>query len=481
MLLWLSVAFSSPQSDGWDNPDELLKRVTVQLERDFHGFNERGVWVSGDSGVYAWACSPRLRAMLGLYRLTKDFQWLERFVTAVSKMFATLSPDTDGFLSWRTRSYTGAYITVRPGEGMSPQSRLEPKDQWIYAPRVARRIRDARWRLTLQRRGKNWIASLWDMTTQRVIASLPFVPGRPFYLPPGIRLTVKGKPRHGDTFFVTTHRPKAFPFVVHDGVILTPICQFLLLVRDDPTLKHRYGEEARNYLRVIQDRIIPKWNRYWRDIDNRRGVFVFPDDPSFRFPGMTLPHNQYLALGRVFLLLYRLTDKMEYRRKAEKMGRFFKSCLRRIGNRYFWHYWDPAGPWDDPFQGRIKRRPEDTSHATLDIGFVLEAVESGLVFTLKDLKCFSATFLEVMWNGSLKEPVIGGWIDRPAPGRGSGALHEWVRLAKIEPLILKICLRVIPQGGSLLAKVQLLELMKDSGRSQRDLPVMGVKKGWEGK
>jgi len=459
-LLFLAFPFSPTGLEK-----SLLDQVGHRLRADLERFDRAGYWGRGDSAIYAWTCGQHLASMIELYKATKNREWLDLFASVVDKMFDALTPDEEGFLSWRTRFYTGAFVAVKPLPRNKSRARLEPEKQWIYDLRVARSIeRDRTLVLAFEGgRGNEWTVKVEDKTSGKRVALLTVREGKRFLIPPGVPLTLRGRPSPGDGFSILIRRPKEFAYAVHDGVILAPVCRCVLLVRKDPKLASAHGRRAGRYLRVMEEHLVSKWDRYWRDLGKRRGVLVFPNDPSFRYPGITLPHNQYLALGRVLVLLWRITGKEGYRRRAEKMGRFFKSCLRKVDDCYLWHYWDPAGPWDEELAKVDRPRPEDTGHATLDIGFVLEAEEAGIVFTREDLRLFANTFVKTMWNGSLKEPRVGGWVGSKRPSRQSANLQEWVRLCKVEPLILEICKRIIPRSGSLLAKAQLLALLARGG------------------
>ena len=85
---------------------------------------------------------------------------------------------------------------------------------------------------------------------------------------------------------------------------------------------------------------------------------------------------------------------------------------------------------------------------------------------LNDLKHFAATFVDVMWNGSLEHPTVGGWVNTNKPSRQSGNLHEWLRLGAVEPKVRPICERVILPEGSLWAKAQLYRLWANERKAK---------------
>jgi hypothetical protein len=285
-------------------------------------------------------------------------------------------------------------------------------------------------------------------------------PGERFEPLPGLGLTISGQPAPGDAFVLTIEQPKDFDSAVHDGVILTPICRFIALVRTDPALGAAYRHKADGYLKVIESDLIPKWNLYWRDWRDG-GLLVSQVDQALSYPGISLPHNQYLALGNALIWLHRITGKQAYRDQAARMARFFKSCLRTADDHYLWNYWDSTGEWDKPWDKPAEKRPEDTGHGSLDIGFVIDAAEAGIVFDQTDLDRFAHTFLKVMWNGSLNEPTVGGAVNMNRPNRQSGNLQDWVRLSRVKPQVLAVCTKIIPTAGSPKSKAQLLRLLAE--------------------
>jgi hypothetical protein len=87
-------------------------------------------------------------------------------------------------------------------------------------------------------------------------------------------------------------------------------------------------------------------------------------------------------------------------------------------------------------------------------------VDSAIVFTDADLRRFAKTFTEVMWNGSLDQPTVGGWVNARRTSRQSGNLQNWLELGRWEPKVSHICERLIPAEGSLWAKAQLYRLWR---------------------
>jgi hypothetical protein len=247
---------------------------------------------------------------------------------------------------------------------------------------------------------------------------------------PGSYLQIIGKPLKGDDFFIKTIAQEELFHILSEGMILYPILKFIAIVFDDETLAKDYRDMAIEWLELIQSEIMLKWNNYWCNTGHG-GYYVFPNNPAYREPGEILPYNQFLIFGRCLLVLYQLTGKEEYLYKTVKISNYFKSKLILINeiDAYVWDYW-----------AKIERH-EDISHANLDIGFIIDAYEAGIVFTHEDLRKFANTFLKLMWNGSLENPEIGTYINSSEiiEGGRNCRVQEWVRLAKIDKRIYIIC------------------------------------------
>jgi len=251
-------------------------------------------------------------------------------------------------------------------------------------------------------------------------------------------------------------------------VVLTPICRAIEVVKKDPALAPAYGARADRLLAVIETKLVPKWDKCRRQV-KEGAVLVYPDDPALgEERGITQPHNQYLALGSVEVVLFRITGKAAWREHAAGMASFFKSRLRTVGDRYEWNYWDAAGEWDAEMAKTDQPRAEDTGHGSIDIAFAIACAESGIVFDEADLKRFANTFVKAMWNGSLDAPVVGGWVNTTTPSRQSGNVQDWLLLGRLEPRIREVCTRVIPKEGSTAAKAQLFRLRAAKAKAAQE-------------
>jgi hypothetical protein len=428
-------AVSSPDALG---RTELEARATATIARAERANRHK----SADSGELAWGESEILTSYVWMYRATGQTAWLDKLIEHADEIFANLSKGEDGCPGWRTATYSVAIARSGAAPGNRSSASIQPSEQRIYNMEEAAKVTGHTYLLCAKAEGA---VEITDQTAPEPSAGAAagrsaanekvavIIPNEEITAIPGVRLKLAGELSEGDCFIISTIARKPLEYVVHDGMILTPIALFIEEVKKKPQpgkppLDARYREAADRYLRVIERELIPKWEPYWKERQGA-GAYLAQSDEAQRFPGVTLPHNQYLALGRTILALYRTTRKLAYRRRALLMAAFFARNLRKTGEAREWNYWDPLGDWDEP--GKRMQVREDTSHGTIDIGFVIDAYKSSVFFTREDMEGFAKTFRDCMWNGSLEDPKVGGRV--ASKGGESLALAEWVRLSEFDP------------------------------------------------
>lgn len=250
-------------------------------------------------------------------------------------------------------------------------------------------------------------------------------------------------------------------YVVHTGMILTPIVEFAALVDQHGLHDERardgvpFGDKAAAYVAAAELSVAAhedQWN-------GAAGYYVFRPDATFLgYPGRDLPLNQSNAMGRLFLALYEATGSPVYRARAASLAtQFLAQITVRGDGTYAWNYWGGA------FSGR----GEDISHAALNVDFAVRCAELGIVFDQADVDAFADSFLlhvlqddqqvsdfvggGAPFNNSAYASAIGRWLAtsprRPAlwaaardiyarlyAGGGGGAvLLGWADLARFEP------------------------------------------------
>ncbi len=413
----------------------------------------RGWSESTDSGTLGWSESSYLRDYVRCYRVSHDTYWLDKVVDHFDRMLANQTPpDARGFRRWTETVYGVALVRALPGENAEGMS-LAPELQRPYATGEGKKVTGHRYRIALPEADHVVVT---DLTDEREVASLEYRDGLAIAAIPGAKFTLKGPAKAGARFVVETTRPRAVDYAVHDGMVTYPIAQWIEIVRGDAALHARYGKKADEYVSVLDKQFRQKWERFWVDLPGGAGAYTFTDDPTERFPSCLLPHNQYLALGRTFLVLQAIPgvpNREVYREKAEKMARYFKANVRENAGAYVWNYWDPRA--DEPM--KVSVRVEDTSHATIDVGFAVEACRRGIVFTTGDLKRLAATYVDVMWDKSEKDPKVASNVAGRRTAGDKRLISEWISLAVADPRVWDVAWASRNAAGKKWYTPQILE------------------------
>ncbi len=357
------------------------------------------------SGGLGWGEASFLRDYVYCLRVTRDPYWADKIVDHFDRMVENLKPNTEGFLAWDDPAYSVSIIETHPA-GNVGEAKVEPALQRVNKRAGVPDATGHTYEISVPEAGKLVVR---DVDEGKTIAEAPVtdnmvVPG----IEPG-KLTLTGTPPVGARWTVKTTAPARCEYQVHDGMVTYRIAQFVEMVLADPELSARYGDKGREYLALLDRHFLRKWEATWVDLPDGAGLYKFTDNPTQRFPGYSLPHNQYLALARTWLVL---KDISGYEgadlclRRATAMARYFKQNLRLVGDAYEWNYWDPL-----PHEEGVRRSVEDYSHATIDIGFAIEAAGRGVVFDETDLTRFASTYVDVMWNQKRDHPRFGARVN----------------------------------------------------------------------
>jgi hypothetical protein len=395
------------------------------------------------SGGLGWGESSWLMNYIMCYKVSKDTYWLDKIVDHFDRMMRNLSDlEGDGFLAWHDRHYSDGIVRVtsrQNAEGLT----IDPETSRIGVDRGGEKVTGHKYSITFT--APNSI-EIRDETETKGIATKDYKGKLVLMDIPGSKFTITGSARPGARFDFESIPGEESEYQVHDGMITYPIAQLIEIVFNDPALHLGYKKKADEYLAFIDKHIRQKWESTWVELPDNCGAYVFTKHVTQRFPGGLLPHNQYLALARTFIVLKDIPgvpNREVYLEKTAKMARYFKKNLRLNGDAYVWNYWDPYPPIPE-----VRLHIEDTSHGSIDIGFVVEACNRNVVFTGDDLKKFSNSYTEVMWNKSKEDPEIAGNVDGRKSKRDGRFIHEWVKLAQWNPKVWEIAMLMQGQGLS---------------------------------
>lgn len=136
-------------------------------------------------------------------------------------------------------------------------------------------------------------------------------------------------------------------------------------------------------------------------------------------------HWAYIALE-----LSRLTKDGERRQKAITIGQKISQSIKdNIKN----HPSVPGGYfWDSVWESEA-RPGQDVNHGNAVVSYVVEAVELGEDWTLKDIRALSLTFQEVIWRvDDQGEASFAGYVD--GSGQGNGWFSDgFIKLGRFNP------------------------------------------------
>lgn len=271
-----------------------------------------------------------------------------------------------------------------------------------------------------------------------------------------------------------------------DAQIIMPALEVAIAVHDDPALE-RYREKADSYVRFVADHLVHKWDRNWRQLsgtdgeNNGTGVYLNALDNGVNSHGRALPHNMYMAYAAMLYLLHDATAGMPeyaserpfYLSRANDLQRNFKQKLlphplnaERDTDAYFWKYSQYHGPWDGGYWrwDTDYYNREDTGHAGITMRGVLMAYQRGQVWDSHDIRRFANTFLDIMWNGSLEDPLLAANNDGLDQSASSlNQMRHWAMWGEVDPGFYEMARAKFTRarGGNLDDDVQLARFARN--------------------
>jgi len=444
LLLLASLAAAEPLDRG--------KLVADYKAADLAYKEGKGNSESADSGTLGWGEANYLRNYSHLWLVTHDTYWLEKIEDHFTRIMGTATdPDGDGFLGWQTPTYSGAVYWCQALHNRGTATIDPPLYKETGKPAA-----DVTGHVYIISVDEAAAFSVWDQTTRKRLAEKqPYKAGAAITAVPGCTVKITGETAVGDRFMVRTLKPEPTEFTVHEGMIAHPVAIFIEEVKKDPKLQERFGASADKFLAFINQHMLRKHEYDWLTLPDGSGAWRFRDLITDRFPNRIMPHNQYLALARAFLILKDVpgADPLMGQR-AEQMARCFRASLIEQDQAFTWHYWDWVENGQPDHSGF-----EDTSHGHIDIGFAVEAATRGMVFTEADMKRLTRTVLDLMWNQSETDPKLGPNCATRGD-KASFVQHDWIDLCRWEPKIYELALKSC--GGKPSAAAAPLMLRAES-------------------
>lgn len=348
--------------------------------------------------VYLVACGGLFLALIGLYPLSRSAPP----ATALSPI-TTPGEDDRKILQSFLKHADGAVKEITP-EKMRAVREVE-QIAWVHSKYLDMQL--AAYQLTRERRYLDNFVRMTDALLTRLST------GPDGYLGfRGVQLPIfqdKNNPNLEDDVVIT------------DFTVIQVLCDFAEIVRAEKALKAAYGQKVARYLDIAERHLFKKWDgrKQYVDLGREGAIYRESTRATESRKNLTHPHNKQSKCCRALLALYRVTGKDEYFRRAAKLGVRFKRTLRLDGDRYLWHYWDPAGEWDrkadNPKQWKHWIGAEHRAgYHNLSVAMAAALYDHGVVFNQADMGRFVNTQMQVCWNGSLEKPAFKRTDGTPA-------------------------------------------------------------------
>jgi len=211
-----------------------------------------------------------------------------------------------------------------------------------------------------------------------------------------------------------------YAWAVHTGMIAAPMARFAAVVRGDPKLAARWGNDADRLLKLAEDSVSTHDGEYRDGPGTEEGYVYCP------YLKKHLPLNMQNALARAWLAIDDATKMPKHRERVARLARFLKNRLRPMDDgSYVWAYWPPLDGAAESF--------EDISHATINVDFMVLCFEHGIVFTREDLGRLEKTLVKrVLLADDRVSDTVGGGNKFNAHRH---AVLRWGRLGRHIPAV----------------------------------------------
>ena len=393
---------------------------------------------SADSGKLGWAEGSVIQSYAQMWEATEDAYWLGKISEHFQRIMAAASdPDGDGFLSWNTKTYSCAVARAERLHNVS-EAEIEPAHQKNMTGKAAAKCTGHTYIIEFHSGPGQFRIIDWD-TRQSVSEEIAYKDGAAIGQIEPFRFKINGRPHQGDRFMIRTFAPEPIEFTVHQGMFVYPVAIFIEAVKTRPELRERFGADAEKFLTFINRHVFEKNEQDWLDMGELGGGYRFEPKLSDRYPNRIMPHNQFAALGRAWLVLKDLDGAHPLTaQRAERMVRYFHRHLEldEENDAYRWHYWDWIEYGQPDHSGY-----EDTSHAGLTMSLAVVAARRGVIFTDVDMKRIANTWLKLMWNQDPEKPLMAAGVDGREPCKFSPLLARWSELSEWDRKVYDLALK----------------------------------------
>ncbi len=393
---------------------------------------------SADSGSLGWGEGSVIQSYAQMWEATGDVYWLGKIGEHFQRIMAgATDPDGDGFLSWNTKTYSCATARAERLHNVS-DAEIGPAHQKNMTGKAAAKCTGHTYIIEFHADPKQYRILDWD-TRQAVTEDIAYEDGAAITQIEPFRVKITGRPHQGDRFMIRTVAPEPIEFAVHQGMFVYPTAVFIEAVKTRPELQERFGADAEKFLAFINKHVFEKNEQDWLEMGESGGGYRFEPRTTDRYPNRIMPHNQFAALARAWLVLKDLEGAHPLMaERAEQMVRYFYSHLEldEENDAYRWHYWD----WTEYGQPGNSGY-EDTSHAGLTMSLAVVAARRGVIFTDQDMARIANTWLKLMWNQDEENPMMAAAVDGREPHKFSPLSSRWSELSQWNPKVYDLALK----------------------------------------
>lgn len=398
-----------------------------------------------DSGTLGWGEGPILQNYADMWEVTQDTYWLDKIRLHFRNIMATATdPDGDGFLSWQTPTYSTSLAFAERLHNVGTAD-ITPDRQKQTNGKLANKATGHSYVIEFQANADTYRIRDLD-NSKLIVETATYKSGEKITAIEGFTFTITGETRRGDRFLVRTQKPIPATFTVHQGMFIYPTALFIEAVKAQPKLHEQFGADADAFLAFINKHIFEKNEVDWLDMGELGGGYRFEPFITDRFPNRIMPHNQFGALGRAWLVLKDVQGAdPRMANRAEQMVRYFHNHLHLFTSKdkddpyewVQWYYWD----WTD--YGKPGHSGwEDTGHAALTMSMAVEAARRDVIFTEQDMQRIANCWLRVMYNGDEKTPRMASYVDGRGEHRFWALERNFSKVAQWDRRAYELALRV---------------------------------------
>ncbi len=399
---------------------------------------------SSDSGTLGWGEGSIIQSYANMWEATRDTYWLGKIRQHFRNIMATATdPDGDGFKSWQTPTYSTALAFAERLHNVGTAT-ISPERQKEFNGKKANTVTGDTYVIEFQEDADTY--RIRDLDTHEILVERhAYTSGAKSTAIVPFRFTITGETHQGDRFLIRTQAPLPATFTVHKGMFVYPAALFIEAVNSRAALRAEFGADADVFLQFVNQHIFEKNEMDWLDMGEQGGGYRFEPFITDRYPNRIMPHNQFAALCRAWLVLKDVKGAHPLMgERAEQMVRYLRHHMHLFEKKeggepwewYQWHYWD----WTD--YGKPGNSGwEDTSHAGLTLTLAVVAARRGVIFNDRDMGRIANCSLRVMWNGDPEKPKMAARVDGSGKHTFSALNGNWGQLGQWNALAAELALR----------------------------------------